>query len=40
MASLSSSLQGTSEQQTLTAEWWLSRQSLLLCICERLPGRQ
>jgi hypothetical protein len=31
-------LQGTSGQQTLTAKRWLSRQSLLLCICERLPG--
>ena len=32
-------LQGTSGQQTLTAKRRLSRQSLLLYICERLPGR-
>jgi hypothetical protein len=34
-----SKLQGTSGQQTLTAKQRLSRQGLLLCICERLPGR-
>lgn len=38
IASLSSSLQGTSGQQTLTARRSLSRQSLLLCIFDRLPG--
>ena len=38
--SLSSPLQGTSGQQTLTAKLRLSRQSLLLCICERLPSRR
>jgi len=38
IASLSSSLQGTSGQQTLTASQCHSRQSLLLWIGERLPG--
>jgi hypothetical protein len=33
-------LQGTSGLQTLTAKQWLSRQSLLLCFFESLPGRR